>query len=323
MKRSLLVGIAAVSVFALAACSNTTEPSGDETAADGELTAITVGIIPIVDTAPLHLGVEQGFFEEEGLDVTIESGAGGAALIPGVISGDFDFAFGNYVSSMVARDKGLDIVYVANGNSTTGDPTFDFSGVLVNADSDIQSPADLAGKRVSVNTLANIGDTTIRQVVEDDGGDPESIEFVEIPFPDAPAALANGQVDAAWILDPFMTSAIDAGARVVTYNFADFDENLDVSGYFTSGDQLEAEADTVEAFKTAMNRSLEFAQENPDEVRRIVTTYTEIPADVLERIALPRFNPEFNREAIAKLGAAATKYGTLSEEPNLDELLQP
>jgi NitT/TauT family transport system substrate-binding protein len=321
MRNSVLAGVALVSAVALVGCTAGSPEPAESPGAEGELTPITVGIIPIVDTAPLHLGVEQGFFEEEGLDVTIESGAGGAALIPGVVSGDFDFAFGNYVSSMVARDRGLDIVYVSNGNSTTGDPEFDFGGVVVSADSDIQSPADLAGKRVSVNTLSNIGDTTIRQVVEDDGGDPDSIEFVEIPFPDAPAALENGQVDAAWILDPFMTTAVDAGARVISYNFADFDPNLDVSGYFTSGDQMEAEPEKVEAFQAAMQRSLEYAQENPDEVRRIVTTYTEIAPDVLERIALPKFNPDFNRDAIEKLGAAAQKYGTISEEPNLDELL--
>src|SRR5665811_2571850 len=84
-----------------------------------------------------------------------------AAAVPGVINGEFDFAFGNIVSLMVAQDQGLPLEFVTNGTTTAGEAGKDFSGVVVNADSDIKSPADLAGETVSVNNLKNIGDTTI------------------------------------------------------------------------------------------------------------------------------------------------------------------
>jgi NitT/TauT family transport system substrate-binding protein len=38
-------------------------------------------------------------------------------------------------------------------------------------------------------------------------------------------------------------------------------------------------------------------------------------------MVLPKFSPEFNREAMTKLGKAAFGHGTLKAEPNLDELL--
>jgi NitT/TauT family transport system substrate-binding protein len=318
MRRPIMAVGATGSLLALAACGG-----GDGGgAADGELEQVTVGVIPIVDTAAIWLGEEQGFFEEEGIDLEIQTTSGGAAAVPGVVSGDFDFAFGNTVSVMVARDQGLDLRYVTNGAVTAGEEAErGFSAVVVPADSDIQGPADLAGKTVSVNNLKNIGDTTIRHVVEEAGGDPDAIEFVEVGFPDAPAALDRGQVDAAWILDPFLTQTLERGDRAVTYNFREFHPDLDIAGYFTTAQKFEQDPETVEKFQTAMNRSLEYANENPEEVREIVGTYTEISEELRGEMVLPRYLTEFHRDALQQLGDAAVKYGTIENAPDLDAML--
>ncbi|WP_343046462.1 ABC transporter substrate-binding protein [Alpinimonas psychrophila] len=306
-------------MITLSACGASGMPAPAESGGAAAPTAITVGVIPIVDTAPIWLGNEQGFFAEEGLDLTVQVTTGGAAAVPGVVSGDYAFAFGNLVSVMVARDAGLDLRYVANGNSTAGTP--DFGAIIVRGDSPITSASDLAGKTVSVNNLQNIGDTTIRQVVEDDGGDSSTIQFVEVAFPDAEAAVENSQVDAAWILAPFLNSAVANGARVISYNFAEFDADLDIAGYFTSGETIMNDPELVTKFQTAMNRSLEYAQANPDEVRRIVTTYTSMTADQLQTMVLPAFRVNFNIPAATKLGAAAVKFGTIKTAPDLTVML--
>ena len=324
MKRNAPVLLAAAAALTLSACGGGSL-SGDESTSEAEgtsgLTTLSVGIMPIVDTAPIWLGKEQGFFEAEGLDLDIQTTTGGAAAVPGVVSGDFDFAFGNVVSVMVANDKGLGIELVSNGNSTTGDTSSDFGAVVVPADSDIQDAADLAGKTVSVNNLSNIGDTTIRKLVENAGGDHESIKFVEIPFPDAPAAIESGQVDAAWILDPFLTQTVENGARVIAYNFAETHPSLDISGYFTTSSYIEENPEIVEQFTRAMKKSLEYAQENPEAVREIVGTYTKIDEEMRAKMVLPAFHADFDREGLTILGEAAASYGTLSKAPDLDAML--
>ncbi|MFC9934732.1 ABC transporter substrate-binding protein [Glutamicibacter sp. NPDC127525] len=323
MKHSLKFALASISVLALAACSSGSPSGGADNSADarGSLEQITVGVIPIVDTAPIWLGDAKGFFADEGLDLEIETATGGSAIVPGIQSGSYDFAFSNLISVMVANDKGLDMKFVANGISTTGDGTSDVGSVLVKGDSKISSPKDLAGKKVSVNNLSNIGDTTIKSIVEEDGGDPGSIEFVEVPFPDAPAALENGIVDAAWILEPFQSSALDAGAKMLSANFAEFDPELDVAGYFTSAQYAQENPEVAQKFTRAMNKSLDYAQQNPDEVRDIVGTYTKISEEVRAEMVLPRFRTDFNREAVQKLGDAAQSYGTLSKPVDLEKLL--
>ncbi|MGH3730347.1 MAG: ABC transporter substrate-binding protein [Micromonosporaceae bacterium] len=317
MKRSIVTGIAAASsVLLLAGCGGSS--SGDRGNEEEQIT-IKIATQPIVDSAPLYLGQEKGFFKEQGIDLKIDSAVGGAAVVPGVVSGNLDFGRGNMLSTMIAHNKGLDLECVTNANSATGDPGF--SAVMVKKDSPIKTIADLPGHTVSVNTFNNIGDTTIRTVVEEAGGDPKAVKFAEIPFPDAPAALEKGQVDAAWILEPFVTEAKDNGARILSYNFSEFHPKLDISCVFATKKLIEAEPELVKKFQTAMNKSLEYSQQHEDEVRKIVGTYTDINPDVLERIVLPTFRTEFNRDAAAKLGKQAVKYGTLSKEPDLDELL--
>lgn len=313
MRTTVVAAGALASVLALSACGSSEEP----TAGEGGSTAVTVGVLPIPDTAALYLGVDQGFFSEEGLDVEIALTTGGAVAVPGVVSGDYDFAFGNYVSGMVAKDKGLPIQYVAN--ATTATESGGFQAVVVPKDSPIQEPADLSGKLVSVNNLANINDTTIRGVVDADGGDSSTITFTEVAFPDAVAAVEGGSVDAATV-NPW-TPDMGSGFRVVTYNFTDFTPDLDIAGFFTTTDRVQGEPELVESFRTAMNRSLEFAQQNPDEVRRIIATYAKIREPVLAELTLPVFRPEVNRDSLTELGAAAEQYGTLEEAPDLDALL--
>ena len=93
-------------------------------------------------------------------------------------------------------------------SATTRPPTptgDDINAVVASAKSGITRPAELAGRRVAVNSLGAAGDVTIMAAVEKDGGDPSTIKFVEVAFPDAPAQLEAGNIDAAWVPEPFVT----------------------------------------------------------------------------------------------------------------------
>ena len=328
--RSRALVTAAVLSLALTACgsgtlsgaSNAEGATTSKAAAEsGSLTKVSVGAIPIGDVAPIHVGKAQGFFSDEGIDLAIENTNGGAVSVPGVVAGSYDFAFGNLVSLMVARDKGLDLRYVANGTSTTGEQGKDFAAVVVLEDSPIKSAKDLAGKTVTSNNLANIGDTTIRATVDKQGGVGSDLTFVEIAFPDAFAALEAKQVDATLILEPFLTPALEQGGRAVLWPYAGAHENLDIGGYFTTGERIEQDPELVAAFTRAMSKSMEFSQENPEAVRTAIGTYTKTDPELLKKITLPRFTPDFSREAAAELGEAAVRYGTLNKAPDLDLLL--
>lgn len=329
MRRPLaLTALAVTGALALAGCSGGGAPAASDPApgattggeASGELTPISVGVIPIVDVAAIYLGVEEGFFEEEGLDVTLELAQGGAAIVPAVVSDEYQFGFSNVTSLLLATNNGVPLQAVAAGNYTTGGEP-DIGAVVVPEGSDIQTAADLAGRSVAVNTLNNIGDSTVRNVVDNAGGDSSGIQFVEMGFPDMPAAVSGEQVDAAWILEPHLTRALQDGARVVSWNFAETDPDLMISAYFTSQPYAAENPEVVEAFTRALNQSLDFAEENPDATRAILGEYTQIDPAVAEAMTMPRYSSEFSTDTVQLLADLALEYGMVDEAIDFSALV--
>ncbi|MCW2882613.1 MAG: nitrate transporter substrate-binding protein [Sphaerisporangium sp.] len=313
MRRSARICLAAVLLVPAAACGSSGSP-----AKSGGKDKVTAGVIAIVDTAPIHLGKAKGFFDKQNIDLSITPVQGGAASVSGAVGGQFQFAFGNVTSLLTAKEQGLPIKVVANGVSSTGEQGKDFSAVLVKQDSPIRTAKDLAGRKVSVNQLRNIGDTTIRASVRKAGGDPSKVTFVELPFPDAPAALQAGRVDAIWVVEPFVSQAISQGARPIAWNYADAAPNLTVAAYFTT---TKTDPGLVKRFTAAMNESLRYADDHPGEAREILKSYTKIDPQIIAKITLPKWPTEINRESVQAIADDALGDGVLKQKPDLGALL--
>jgi len=313
--------LAVAALLLTAGCSSAPLSQGQASAGATGGQQIQVGVIPIVDVAPIYLGKQQGFFEEEGLSLELVPAQGGAAIVPAVTSGTMDFGFSNISSMLLAKSKGLDVKVVTSGAGSTGEEGRDFGGILVAKDSQLTSPADLAGKTVAVNTLNNINDTTVRASVRKAGGDPSTIKFVELAFPDMQAALERGQVDAIQVVEPFLATGTGAGARLLASNYVDTADKLTVGAYFTTAANASSNPDLVKKFTAAMEKSLKYAQENPDAVRKILPTYTKIDEATAEKLTLPGFAAEINRSGVEQLVTLSKGDGLLKSDVNLDELL--
>ncbi|MFK4100342.1 ABC transporter substrate-binding protein [Streptomyces sp. NPDC019531] len=318
------LAIAVVTIVGAAGCGSSSDStSGASASGSGKTTEVKVGIVPIVDVAPLYLGKQKGFFSSRGIDLAMVSAQGGAAIVPGVVSGQFQFGFSNPTSLMLAQTKGIAVKSVINACTTTGNTTTDVTGVMVKKDSPIKSAKELAGHTVAVNTLKNIGDTVVREAVRKDGGDPSKVKFVEMAFDQMPAALAGGQVDAAWMGEPAQTIARSQGARSVTAPFAETDPELTLATYFTSTKLTQENPDLVKRFKEAVAESLTYASAHQDEARQAATTYTKIDATVLKNLTLPLWPTETNLASVEKLASLGEQDGLFGDaKPDPKALFQ-
>jgi NitT/TauT family transport system substrate-binding protein len=94
-----------------------------------------------------------------------------------------------------------------------------------------------------------------------------------------------------------------------------------VATYFTSKQYAQENPDVVKRFVTAMEQSLEYAQNNPDAVRDILSEYTQIPPEVAAKIKLPQWRSDLTLPTIEKLSQLSLEYGLIESEPDLDELI--
>lgn len=321
MTRKLAVALSATTLLVAAGCGDDVA-GGDDPGESGPDT-VTVGLIPIIDVAPLFLGQQEGFFADRDIELETEFAAGGADIIPGVQSGTFDFGFSNVISMMLAQQSGLDLKVVSNGNNSTGVDGEDFGALMVPAGGDVQSAAELGDATIAINTLNNISDPVVRESVRKAGGDPSGIDFVGVPFPEMEAALENGDVDAAFPVEPFVTIIENSGVgRAIASPWVDGAPDLTVAVYFTSAQTAEQDPDLVERFSAAMAESLAYADANPDAVRAIIQEYTELPAELAEAVTLPTWPAEINRASSERLAQLAIQDGLLEQEPDFD-LLYP
>jgi NitT/TauT family transport system substrate-binding protein len=77
----------------------------------------------------------------------------------------------------------------------------------------------------------------------------------------------------------------------------------------------------VERFVRAINKSMEYAEAHPDEVRDIVTEYTQIPPALAKEMVLPHWGPDLHEDTIQLTIDLAAKYGFIKEKPTLDDLI--
>jgi NitT/TauT family transport system substrate-binding protein len=188
-------------------------------------------------------------------------------------------------------------------------------------DSDIQAPADLEGKTIAINTLNNISQLTVTAALDSEGVDTSTINFVEVPLPDMVGQLEAGQIDAAGLVEPFVTTGRNAGQRMLIHDRVATEPEMTIATYFTSTSYLEENPDIVEAFVRAMNRSLEYATENPDEARQAIADHTEIPPDVLAEVVLPLWQTDLNQASIENTAQLMVDQGSAESEPDVDGLI--
>jgi NitT/TauT family transport system substrate-binding protein len=311
-----LLCLAATLAAGLAGCGGDDGGGGS----GGGPATLKVGVLPIADVAPLYLGDAKGFFEDEQLTIEPQVMQGGAEVTAAVVSGDADLGFAATEPLIVAKSKGVPVEIVSQGNQAAATEAEAWDGLMVK-DPAIEEPADLEGKTIAVNALKSMPELCARSLLEREGVDVSKVDFVEVPFPEMTAALDAGRIDATTSVEPFVSEAKASGARSLGSYLTGLEPKLTVGTYFGATQYLDANQDVVERFARAMNKSLTYAQAHPDEARKAVTGYTEIPAKVASAMKLSFWSTDLNRPSIELIADEAERFDFVEEKPNVDDLI--
>lgn len=289
-------------------------------AQEPQLVTVNAGFVPVTDVAALYLGEEVGIFKKHGLKLNANVASTGA--VPAVMSGEFHFGFTALVNILQARDKGLPLKIIGAGSSSTGVKGADVTMIHAGPASGIKSAKDLEGKTVSVNALNGLLQMLGKAAVKADGGDPGKVRFIELGFAEALAALQAGKTDAMVGAEPFGTAAIAAGFPPISSPYQSMSSNsMLTSGYFTSEPQLKANPELFKKLRAAINESLEYAQQNPDAVRKQLPKFTKLGPDVAAKLILPRYQTAIPRESVELFSKAGNEFGMLTKPAVYDAVV--
>lgn len=227
---------------------------------------------------PLQIGIEKGFFAQNGLDVQRVDLSGGAQLHQAMAAGALDIALG----------AGPDLAFVAKGApeigvaAMAGPPLF--LGIIVGYDSPIKTAADLKGKRIGVPNGALLQWLT-KRLMQNEGWGPDDLVQVTVggDWPSEIAPLVAHQIDA-------VESAAALGFQLETTK---------------QGRLLMTTADIVHVFlQHVIFASDKIVASNPDDVRRFLKGWFEtvafMKANKAETVELARAVTKFSPEVESK-----------------------
>ena len=256
MKKNVLGAIVVLVALAFTSCNKT-----------DDAIRVLLDWTPNTNHTGLYVALEKGWFEEEGLKVTITQPPEDEALVL-VASGKAEFGVSFQESMGPAIAKKHDALPVTAIAAIISHNT---SGIMSLEKSGIHSPADLVGKRFASWETPLVTEI-IRYIVEKDGGDFSEVIMIPNNATDAYSALQT-DVDAIWIYYAF--DGIPAEVKNIGINFIDlgaFDSALD---FYTpvlvaNTSWARANASTVKKFMSAVSRGYNFAIDNPAEAAEIL-----------------------------------------------------
>jgi len=222
---------------------------------------------PNTNHTGMFIALDKGWFEQEGLHVTITQPPEDEALVL-VASGKAEFAVSFQESMGPAIAKKHDALPVTAVAAIISHNT---SGIMSLKESGIQRPADLAGRKFA-SWETPLVTAVVRHIVEKDGGDFNTVQMIPNFATDAFSALQT-DVDSIWIY--YAWDGVAAEVSGVEINYLDLgtiDSKLD---FYTpvlvaSTKWAAANPQTTKKFLAAVSKGYSFAIENPKEAAEIL-----------------------------------------------------
>ncbi len=271
MKRLL---ISLITLTLLVSCApaglNPTLPPG------GIKIRLPVGYIPDVQFAPLYEAQEKGYFQQAGLEVTLDySMETDAVALVGAGQTSFAIASGEQV--LLARAQGLPVVYVTAWYQQY--PV----GVSSSTAEAIKTPADLKGKKIGLPVLSGASYIGLRALLDAGGLKETDVTLDTVGYNQVPALIA-GREDAVVIYvnnEPLQLQA--QGFPVITLRVADYLQ-LVGNGLITNEATIRQDPELVRRMATALVKGLQAALANPDEAYTICKKYVANLANADETV---------------------------------------
>ena len=279
------------------------------------LATITVDTLPIANALPMDLGIKKGFFAAQGIEISKKTLQSGNDIVLALANNNGDIGYLGWVPMMIASTQGIPLSAVAASEVEGTSDADNWQNILVKGDSSIRTPADLAGKTIAVNALKGVGEVMIKAALKKRGVNPSSVRLLAMPFPTMRAALRNGQVDAIWTPEPFLSQALNLdNARTVMAPGPVLGKFWPIGGYAALTSWTRRNPALFRKFRSAINRSLTYAQSHPSEIRELLPAGTQ-------NVRLPIWSPLIDRAKLRQLASYTREFGVIDKLPNLTQLV--
>ncbi|HLI27681.1 MAG TPA: ABC transporter substrate-binding protein [Chloroflexota bacterium] len=278
------------------------EPSAVPTAARLRLepplappVTVKVSTVHSVPDGPVLIGLQQGYFQNEGLQVELIPFGNTGQALAGLATNQLDVVIGGVSANLYNQiARGIGVRVVADGGSTA--PGYDWQGIAVRRDlldsGRVRTPADFRGLKLNRVSIGGVSSYYVTLVLRQHGLAPEDVELVDMPYPDALAAFTTHGIDASALIEPFLTRSETMGATVLLRSL---DISPDIPGaavMMAEGllGQREAAVRFLRAWLRGVRDYLR-AMSEPAQREELLRLFQANQIDIDPRAQVPTFDP--------------------------------
>jgi NitT/TauT family transport system substrate-binding protein len=254
---------------------------------------IRIGFWPVAAGLPFFSAVEKGYFKEAGLEVEALKFAGAQQVMEAMLSGRSDGSANGTGSANLAigeiAQPGLFKIFATNPSNAK----YVLEEFLVPKDSPVKTMAELKGKRVASGPgIQNV--TLAKTMLERSGAGAMSV--TELPIGQHVAAIAAGQIDAVYTLEPTgtvgrlngTTRVLEAGV-VAHYILGDPQAPWHGGSASLTTEFIKKYPAEAKKFIAAYARGIELVRTKPDEARQFMKGYTAIEGPLTGEVPLASY----------------------------------
>lgn len=279
-----LVALAiALVILTLGACSQSTQFT-QNTPVEQAIT-VKIAVLPILDTLPLYVAQQENLFTQRNLMIEFIPVGSAPERDQLIVAGQADGMVNEILSTMFLNQSEIQVQTVRFARVASAEtPLF---SILVSSDSDIETPADLAGVEIGISQGTVIEYLTER-LLQAEGLEQTEIRVVAVPkISDRMALLASGELKAAMLPDPLTFLAAQQGARFILDDTILPENSFSVLTF--RKEFIDQNPEAMRAFLDAVEEAVNLINAQPDKYASLLSDKQLVPAPVLEAYKIGKY----------------------------------
>lgn len=245
---------------------------------------LRMGVLPVVDTLPLWVGLAEKMFEQQGITLKMISFESALERDASLQAGNLDGYFGDVLNTILLIRSGQKIKMITTAYHTQ--PDFRMFGIAVSPESGIKTLDKLQGKSIGISRATVIEYLLDRMLIQSNLKT-NSVQRQDIKkIPIRLQMLLSNQIPAALLPEPLLTLAESKGAVIILD-----DRSLNTAETVLAVDIKWASADNsrISRFLAAYQKAVTRINQNPDDFKDILVKHTRFPMPVKDQYRIPVF----------------------------------
>ena len=287
MKKKLLSVIlaSALTVGLLSACgsdsakdndvnskTHTTETGSNTTRSDTSSAPVSVTLNEVAHSifyAPMYVAIENGYFEDEGIELTLITGFGADKTMTAVISGEADIGFMGSEASIYTYNEGANDSVVNFAQLTQRAGNF----LVAREEMKDFKWTDLKGKDVLGGRKGGMPEMVFEYILKKNGIDPQTDLNINqgIDFGSTAAAFSEGSGDFTVEFEPSATALEMEGKGYVVASLGTDSGYVPYTAYSAKKSYLDKHPEIIQSFTNALQKGMDFVQlHTPEEIASVI-----------------------------------------------------